>query len=143
MKLLESGEKVHWTKHAKAKMRHYQLSESRLRRVLKKPDRKELGIAPRTVAIMQITGTKKHPTEIWLMYQIVKSKIPEGKPSASYGAGKNQKHAPYRNKVSGAGSKITKIISAWRYPARSPIGEPPPIPEDILWEIKHEIGNSN
>jgi hypothetical protein len=100
-------------------MRHYQLSESRLRRVLKKPDRKELGIAPRTVAIMQITGTKKHPTEIWLMYQIEKIKIQKSK------------------------FKKIKIISAWRYPARSPIGEPPPIPEDILWEIKHEIGNSN
>jgi len=30
-----------------------------------------------------------------------------------------------------------KIISAWRYPARSPIGKPPPIPEDILWEVKN------
>ncbi len=119
MKLLEGSEKTHWTKHVQAKMRQYHLSESRLRRVLRKPDRKELGIAPRTVAIMQITGTKKHPTEIWLMYQITKLKI------------KNKK------------SKITKIISAWRYPARSPIGEPPPIPEDILWEIKHEIGNSS
>jgi len=105
MKLSESGEKIYWTKHSQAKMRQYHLSENRIRRVLRKPDRKELGIAPKTIAIMQITGSKRHPTEIWLMYQKVKS-------------------------------KIIKIISIWRYPGRSPIGEPPPIPEDILWELK-------
>jgi hypothetical protein len=113
MKLLEGGEKLYWTKHSRAKMRQYNLSESRLKRVLRKPDRKELGIAPRTIAVMQITGTKKHPTEIWLMYQKEKSKV------------KSQK------------SKVIKIISSWRYPGISPKGEPPPIPEDILWEIKN------
>jgi hypothetical protein len=113
MKLLEESEKIFWTKHVQAKMRQYRLSESRIRRVLRKPDRKDLGIAPRTIAVMQITGTKKHPTEIWVMYQ------KEGK----------------RQKAKGKSEKI-KIISAWRYPARSPIGEPPPIPEDILWELK-------
>ena len=106
------GEKIIWTRHARDKMRQYNLSESRLKRVLRKPDRKELGIAPRTIAVMQITGTKKHPTEIWLMYQ--KEKI------------KNQK-----SKI-----KKIKIISSWRYPGRSPIGEPPPISEDILFEIE-------
>jgi hypothetical protein len=111
IKNLIESEKIIWTRHAREKIRQYNLSESRLKRVLRKPDRKELGIAPRTIAIMQITGTKKHPTEIWMMYQITKSKI------------KNQK------------SKITKIISAWRYPGKSPIGEPPPIPEDILWDL--------
>jgi len=39
-------------------------------------------------------------------------------------------------------SPITKIISAWRYPARSPIGELPPIPEDILWEINEPRNSS-
>jgi len=113
------GEKIIWTRHAGEKIRQYNLSESRLNRVLRKPDRKELGIAPRTIAIMQITGTKKHPTEIWMMYQKTKLKV------------KNEK------------LKVIKIISAWRYPGMSPRGEPPPIPEDVLWEIKHEIGNSN
>jgi len=113
MKLLEGGEKIYWTKHAQSKMRQYHLSGNRLERVLRKPDRKELGIAPRTIAVMQITGTKKHQTEIWLMYQIEKFKI------------KNSKF------------KKIKIISAWRYPGRSPAGQPPPIPEDILWEIKN------
>jgi len=120
MKLLEveGGEKLYWTKHSQAKMRQYRLSESRIKRVLRKPDRKDLGIAPRTIAVMQITGTKKHPTEIWVMYQKTKLKV------------KSEK------------LKVTKVISAWRYPGRSPRGEPPPIPEDILWEIKDELRNS-
>ena len=29
-----------------------------------------------------------------------------------------------------------KIITAWRYPGISPIGEPIPIPDDILAEIE-------
>jgi len=96
------GENFFWTKHAKNKIRHYKLSEKRVLRVLRNPERKEVGVAPETIAAMQVTGTKKHPTEIWLMYQAVK------KP------------------------KRIKIISAWRYPGRSPVHEPPPIPEDIL-----------
>ena len=111
-------ENLIFTRHAREKMRQYNLSESRLKGVLRKPDRKELGIAPKTIAIMQITGTKKHPTEIWMMYQKTKLKV------------KNEK------------LKVIKIISAWRYPGRSPRGEPPPIPEDILWEI-NELKNSN
>jgi len=107
LRLPKNDEKVSWTKHVKGKMRQYQLSERRLKRVLRHPTRKEIGVAPETIAVMQPTGTKKHPTEIWLMYQIVKSKI------------KNQN------------PKI-RIISAWRYPGKSPIGKPPPIPNDIL-----------
>ena len=64
-------ERISWTKHVKEKMRQYQLSEKRLKRVLRNPERKEIGVAPGTIAIMQSTGTKKHPTEIWLMYQNV------------------------------------------------------------------------
>ncbi len=69
------SEKISWTKHSIEKMRFYNLSENRLKRVLRNPDRKEEGIAPQTLAVMQRTGTKKHPTEIWMMYQIMKSKI--------------------------------------------------------------------
>jgi len=32
--------------------------------------------------------------------------------------------------------KQIKIISAWRYPGSSPIGKPPPIPGDIIEELK-------
>lgn len=100
-------EKFSWTKHVKEKMKFYRLSEGRLKRVLKNPSRQEKGIAPNTIATMQRAGTKKHPTEIWLMYQIIKVKK--------------------REKI--------RVISAWRYPGISPIGEAIPIPEDILREL--------
>ena len=96
-------------------MKFYQLSEKRLKKVLRNPDRKEKGVAFQTTALMQRAGSKKHPYEIWLMYQLInpKSQIPNPK----------QK-----------GKKI-KIISAWRYPGVSPIGKPP-IPQDILEDLK-------
>jgi len=103
MKILKSKEeKVYWTKHSKMKMRQYRFSEKRVLRILRKPERKEEGIAPGTIAAMQITGTKKHPTEAWVMYLILKK--PKG----------------------------IKIISAWRYPGRTPEGQRPLIPADTL-----------
>lgn len=71
----KNTDEIIWTKHSVEKMRFYNLSENRLKRVLRNPDRKEEGIALETLAVMQKTGTKKHPTEIWMMYQIIKSKI--------------------------------------------------------------------
>lgn len=58
---------LYWTKHAKAKMRYYALSEQRVRRVLKTPSRIEEGIAEGTIGLMQRAGSKKHPYEIWVM----------------------------------------------------------------------------
>jgi hypothetical protein len=84
-------------------MRQYGFSEKRVLRILRKPERKEVGIAPGTIANMQVTGTKKHPTEAWMMYQMIESKI--------------------------------RIISAWRYPGRTPRGKRPIIPEDTLEEL--------
>ena len=108
----KNSDKIFWTKHALEKMRFYNLSENRLKRVLRNPSRKEEGIAPETLAVMQRAGSKKHPTEIWLMYQIIKSKV------------KNQK---------------LKVISAWRYPGISPKDKEIPIPQDILEELNKII----
>lgn len=58
-----------WTKHSEAKMRFHGLSKQRVRRVLNSPKRVETGIAPNTVAMMQVAGSKKHPHEIWVMMQ--------------------------------------------------------------------------
>ena len=116
LKLPQNSEKLSWTWHSKAKMRQYQLSEKRVLRVLRHPDRKEEGIALGTIAVMQVYGTKKYPKEIWVMYQITKKKI------------ENRKQ-----KIENGGR--IRIISAWRYPARSPIGKMPPIPEDTLEEL--------
>lgn len=105
-KMPKNTDRISWTNHAIRKMQHYQLSENRLKRVLNNPKRKELGIAPGTVAVMQ-PANSRHSSEIWLMYQIVKSKI--------------------------------KIITAWRYPGKSPIRGPIPIPLEILEELGEKI----
>ncbi|XOB41695.1 MAG: hypothetical protein ACKKMS_03195 [Candidatus Nealsonbacteria bacterium] len=114
MKISLTDKEIVWTKHAKEKMRYYRLSKKRILRVLRHPERKEVGVAPETIAVMQSAGTKKHPTEIWLMYQIVKLKD------------KSQK---------------LKIITAWRYPGISPLRKPPPIPDDILQDLDYIISS--
>lgn len=45
-----------------------------MRRVLHSPKRMEEGIAPNTIAMMQVAGSQKHPYEIWVMIQETKSK---------------------------------------------------------------------
>lgn len=107
--VLAKEEKVFWTQHSKAKLRQYRLSEKRVLRVVRRAERREEGIAPGTIAAMQITGTKRKPTEIWTMYVILKK--PKG----------------------------IKIISAWRYPGRTPTGQAPQIPEDTLKELTRLI----
>lgn len=62
---------LHWTNHARAKMRFYGLSEARLRRILHSPKRVEEGIAPKTTAFMQSAGSKSRPYELWAMVQDV------------------------------------------------------------------------
>jgi len=119
MLLVLSGvkEKIVWTTHSKMKMRQYGFSEQRVLRIMRRPEREEIGIAPKTIAAMQLTGTKKRPTEAWMMYQLVRTRV------------KNQK--PKLKKI--------KIISAWRYPGRTPKGARPIIPEDVLRELKSSI----
>jgi len=101
---------IYWTKHSEAKMKFYNLSKQRVRRVLNLPKRIEEGIAPKTIALMQVAGSQKHPYEIWVMIQ------------------KKQRAKGDKKQV------ITKIISAWKYPGRTKIGEP--LPEEILREIR-------
>ncbi len=96
--------KLHWTQHAKSKMRQYRLSKDRILRVLERPGRVEKGIAPETIAVMQPISKTKKAGEIWLMYQDTQ--------------------------------KTRKIITAWRYPGKSPINEEIPIPEDIRLELE-------
>ena len=95
--------KISWTRHSKMKMSHYRLSEARVKRVMRYPQRVEEGIVPNTIACMQTAGK----TEIWMMYQKHKAKE--------------------KNTV--------KIITAWRYPGKSPKGKELPIPKDILNEL--------
>jgi len=117
LKLPKDTKEMRWTRHIKEKIRQYQLSERRLLRVLRKPERKEVGVAPETIAAMQTAGTRKHPYEIWIMYQIKNSKF----------------------KIQNSKLKQVRMISAWKYPGKSPIRKPPPIPEDVLENLEEII----
>jgi hypothetical protein len=108
-------DKYFWTKHSLMKMQYYGLSQQRISRVIKSPQRIEEGIVEKTVAVMQPTSTrgvndkKTWTSEIWAMYQLKgKGNLPN-----------NQKQF--------------RIISAWRYPGVSPKRDP--IPQEILDEI--------
>ncbi|MBI3631318.1 MAG: hypothetical protein HY219_00425 [Candidatus Staskawiczbacteria bacterium] len=111
--MIISFKKNIWTQHSQLKIKQYGLSKNKLLGILSKPERKELGIAPGTMAVMKTNKLflnakhsdwrKRAPGEIWLMYKDTKSE--------------------------------RKIISCWRYPGISKPGEEIPIPEDIKREI--------
>jgi hypothetical protein len=115
-----SGQYV-FTVHAQHKMQQYGLSEQRVKSVIRNPRRREEGIVPKTVAVMQPPSVKRDATgkeiwtqEIWVMFQVQSTK----------------------NKTS---TLVTtpgrlKIISAWRYPGVSPKRNP--IPPEILRELE-------
>ncbi len=125
--MVNSYKKIHWTDHSKIKMRQYGLSVSKLLGILRRPERKEKGIAPGTTVVMRtnkiIKKTKPlfekdkskwyNPEralgEVWIMYKDVKM----------------------------ASVPTRKIISAWRYPGISKPGEEIPIPDDIRLELEN------
>ena len=109
-----------WTQHAYIKMRQYHLVESRIKRIIRFPTRTEEGILDGAIACMQPSEGKNY-SEIWTMYilQSEKSKI------------KNQKgNSP---------PKRIKIITAWRYPGKSP--ERDPIPPAVIAEVRKALGS--
>lgn len=121
--------KIVWTQHSEIKLKQYGLSKSKISGLIRKPERIEEGIAPRTVAMMRTNkifsnasfkknlrlnlkiktdfnkfnfanrNIKKAPGEIWVMYKDIKD--------------------------------LRKIISCWRYPGVTKPGEQIPIPADI------------
>ena len=101
-------EKYIWTSHAQEKMRFYRLSESRVKNIVRHPERVEEGIAEDTVAVMKPAGGKNY-SEIWVMYVIMRSD---------------------KGKI--------KIITAWRYPGRSP--ERDPVPPEVVKEVRAIVG---
>jgi len=142
-------------------MHHYGLSEQKVLGVIRRPKRIETGIAPDTVAVMQVAGTiKKGPVkskwgkssfgqgyeeraviddkekeswsqEIWVLYQIKNIKF-QNPNSKQIPNIKNPKLKKIQDAIN-SNKKIT-IISAWRYPGVSP--EKDPIPAEIWREIE-------
>lgn len=124
IKFPRKDESIVWTEHAKAKMKFYGLSPSRVKNILRRPQRKEEGVAPDTIALMQpvsvkiVAGKPVWKQEIWLMYQKVSQNL----------------------RISTAGNQPkVRIISAWRYPGVSPTGKKIPIPDDIREELEKMI----
>lgn len=97
-----------WTHHSRDKMKYYRLTESRIKRIIRHPTRIEEGIFEEAIACMQPAEGKKY-SEIWALYVLHNEK----------------------------GAKRVKVITAWRYPGRSP--ERNPIPPDVLREIRKII----
>lgn len=122
-KIPQNSGRFHWTNHSIEKMKFYRISQSKVKNVLSRPDRKEEGIAPKTLAVMQKVKNNKRPSEIWVMYQS------KNQNSIRQSADKNNNF----------GNIIYKIISAWRYPGISPACGKIPIPEDILAELAQSI----
>jgi len=126
-KLLPKGG-IEFTAHARYKMSQYGLSEQKIKGVLRHPTRTEIGIAPRTVAVMQPVGQKHSDIkssqsaieqtskgtwkqEIWVMF--VKKK---------------------KSKEAVFAREAIRIVSAWRYPGVSP--KRSPVPREILQELE-------
>jgi hypothetical protein len=125
------NDKYQWTQHSLMKMRYYGLSQQRIKRVIKSPERIEEGIVEKTIACMQTAGSSKHPYEIWTMYQIPKLKIKSEKLKVETKESELKDIQDTKYQIQN--TKI-KIISAWRYPGKSPKNNP--IPEEILQEIR-------
>src|SRR3989344_3706628 len=108
-----------FTLHAQYKMRQYGLSEQRVRSVIRSPKRREEGIMPHTVAVMQpvspkkIDGKEVWKQEIWVMYQLRKS---EAISNFKFQISNQAQNLKYQ----AIGMSKLKIISAWRYPGVSP-----------------------
>ncbi|MEI8096805.1 MAG: hypothetical protein WCG73_01715 [Candidatus Moraniibacteriota bacterium] len=122
-----------FTLHAQFKMKQYGLSDQKVKGVIRNPKRREVGIVPRTVAVMQPVSIKKidgkpgrpggemWKQEIWVMF-VVKNQKQEEETQNS------------RFRIQDSAQQKLRIISAWRYPGVSPKRNP--IPEEILRELE-------
>lgn len=120
LKVPQDDEKFSWTRHSLNKMFYYGISATKVKNIIFRPKRKEEGIAPNTIAVMQSGGSKKNPYETWVMYQM---KIQNSKV-------KSKKYNSFQTN-----KKQLIIISTWKYPGISNPNQSIPIPEDIREEL--------
>ncbi len=110
IKNVKGSDKYYWTKHSLYKMRHYGLSGQRIKRIIRYPARIEEAIVPNLIAVMSPYGRSL-----------------EGR-------------QPYKGEIwtmYQISKKQIKVITAWRYPGKSPARNP--IPQEILDEIRNVI----
>ncbi|MEI6479717.1 MAG: hypothetical protein WCO21_02750 [bacterium] len=106
-------------------MQHYAISEQRIKRIIRFPTRIEEGVAEDTIAAMQPAGAKGQQ-EIWVMYSIF---TPKKESPAEKKDFVEKSIANYF-----LPNKKIRVITAWRYPGKSPSRDP--IPEEILSELR-------
>ena len=129
-----------WTAHAAMKMAFYGLSEQRVKRVVKSPTRREEGIAPGTIAVMQPAslstknGKRIWKQEIWVMYKLTNDSSRRWRGRQKTIDNEKRTTDESRRILDILGEKAkTKIISAWRYPGVTKPGEP--LPQAIIDEM--------
>jgi len=111
--MCKTEDKYIWTSHALAKMRHYKMSASVVKRIVRHPDRVEESVVEDCIAAMKLTQSKQYP-EAWVIYKPVKDS------TKSNSKGK------------------LKILTSWKYPGISK--ERNAIPENVLKEIRGILG---
>ena len=121
-----------WTSHVVGKMRQYWISESRIRRIVCHPTRIEEGIAPDTVAVMQPGGSTRYH-EIWVMYKLTKKAGKQKTKNGEQAVDRKLERDPFG--VLSRGQSKLRVITAWRYPGKSP--ERAAVPDEILREVRN------
>lgn len=124
-------------------MRYYGLSEQRVRRVIRRPMRTEVGIATETVAVMQPQSTKRGEdgektwsAEIWVMYQLKNKSQKTNHKKQSSTEKTAWSEQELLDEILSSGKQI-RIISAWRYPGKTKKGES--LPDEIMDEINEAL----
>ncbi len=154
-KFPENNARFSWTRHIKNKMVFYNISGAQIMRIFSRPDRREEGIAPSTIAAMKsrkinslslrgrpsgrgnpasmsFRPKSRNPVveEIWIMYKINNSRL-------QISDFRRTKREFSKSIISNLKSKIT-LISAWRYPGKTKPGERPKVPNEIMEELTAE-----
>lgn len=129
-KEVKNDKRYFWTSHSRYKLVQYNLGPGIIKRIVRKPDRIEEGLAPNTVAVMKDRSTKSQEKEIWVMYQR-ESKMQKLKC-------KNIDLVSEKTKKNISTGRL-KIISAWIYPGKTKKGKEIFIPEDVLAELQKEF----
>lgn len=132
----KNDSKYIWTAHAWMKMQYYGISEQRVKRIVRFPKRVEEGVLEGAVAAMQPAGTKGDQ-EMWVMYVLTDARKKNLDTESDTLDEENKKEKKLDNMAEffkGVAGKRFKIITAWRYPGKSP--ERDPIPSEILSEIR-------
>jgi hypothetical protein len=69
IKIPQDDYKYLWTRHVVQKIFQYGITPNKVKRIVNNPSRKEEGVAPETVAVMQKISKKEEKGEVWVMYQ--------------------------------------------------------------------------